>query len=74
MTEPLFPFSERRKRIPLTEIAKLTGYSAAALRSYAKKGFFEAAQAAPRTQWYVERHSFELWYRTTNHLHRKPNG
>jgi hypothetical protein len=64
----LFSFTERRKRIPLPELARLTGYSSACLRSYAKKGYFRAAQAGPKTMWYVDRQSFEHWYRTTNHF------
>jgi len=61
--QSLFSFTERRKLIPVSEIAQLTGLPDSLLRTYARLGLYEFKQAAPGRKIWIDRQSFEAWFR-----------
>jgi hypothetical protein len=65
--KPLFPSTDRRRKVPLAEVDALIGYSVPTLRGYAADGTIPGAtKAGKRKRWYFERFTLEKWWQKFN--------
>jgi excisionase family DNA binding protein len=65
--EPLFSFLDRRRLIPIGEVAQVTGLSVDVLRAYADDGTIPGArQAAGGKRRLFERTQLEAWWQQFN--------
>jgi predicted DNA-binding transcriptional regulator AlpA len=63
VVKPLFSDLDRRRSIPLAEVAKVTGYPTSWLYTYAVDGTIPGArQAGPGKRWVFEREALERWW------------
>ena len=64
---PLIWKHDKRRRIPLAEVAQLIGLSTRKLRRYAMDGTIPGArQFGPRKEWSFERDQLEAWWQEFN--------
>ena len=64
---PLIWKQDKRRRIPLAEVAQLIGLSTRKLRRYAMDGTIPGArQFGPRKEWSFERDRLETWWQEFN--------
>jgi hypothetical protein len=64
---PLFSDLDRRRRIPLNEVAEVIGFDVRRLRRYAIEGIIPGAkQLGPRKHWTFDRHQLETWWQAFN--------
>jgi excisionase family DNA binding protein len=60
---PLFSEIDRRRLIPLNEVAKVTGLNRRTLTRYAKEGSIPGArQVGPGFNWFFDRQQLEKWW------------
>jgi hypothetical protein len=65
--KPLFSELDRRRRIPINEVAQVTGFTAWTLRQYALDGTIPGAlQAGPGKRWNFDRDLLEAWWQEFN--------
>ena len=65
--KPLFPELDRRRRIPINEVAQVTGFTAWTLRQYALDGTIPGArQAGPGKRLSFDRDLLEAWWQEFN--------
>jgi hypothetical protein len=72
--EPLFSNLDRRRLIPLAEVAKITGIKA--LRTHAINGSVPGARQigkGKKQRWYFDRILLENWWQQFNHNSMQPN-
>jgi len=63
---------DKRRRIPLAEVAELLGIPTRKLWRYAKDGTIPGArQFGPRKEWAFERDQLETWWQKFNANNRK---
>jgi hypothetical protein len=64
---PLFSELDRRRRIPLNEVAMVTGFDRQRLRRHAIDGTIPGArQVGPRKHWTFDRFQLEAWWQQFN--------
>jgi predicted DNA-binding transcriptional regulator AlpA len=64
---PLFSGEDRRRLIPLIEVAEITGFDRRTLRRYAINGTIPGArQVGPRKPWIFDRFQLEKWWQDFN--------
>jgi hypothetical protein len=64
---PLFSELDRRRRIPLNELAAVIGFPVRQLRRYAIDGTIPGAkQIGPRKHWTFDRDQLEKWWQEFN--------
>jgi hypothetical protein len=67
LVEPLFSELDRRRLIPLAEVAHRVGYTASQLRIYAINGTIPGGrQARKGKRWVFERDLLEAWWQDFN--------
>jgi hypothetical protein len=65
--EPLFSTLDRRRRIPINEVALTTGFEVRTLRRYALDGTIPGArQAGPGKRFTFNRDLLETWWQEFN--------